>query len=159
MLVIFEGADGCGKSTLIKKLSKLYGWKTMVAERYDKNTFEDYYCAATCKEIILCDRSPISDIAYRLCDNLTRGPFDLYDIACILARNAKIVYCENENAFNNAMVRGEDLITDKNHHEKICKMYEIVISILEKFTNVPICKYDWSKDEDLSKVIKFIKEV
>lgn len=159
MLVIFEGVDGSGKTTAIQKIREQTNYNTMKALRHDTNTFADYFDAATSDDITLCDRSPISDIVYRLCDTAEVGAFNLFDIAFLFDRGkVKIVYCDTEQSYVDAINRGEDFVTLKSHHDELRQLYRIVITILKKFTKVSICNFDWTKN-DLSKVIKFIKEV
>lgn len=156
MLVIIEGADGTGKTTLVEKL-KSEGY---VSVCIPKNTFCIY---SVYKQLIynstatnfVIDRSFITDIVYRLV--LDGQPsFNLYEISCLLSENMKIIYCTNDNSFNYAKERGENLICKRETHDKICKVYEYVMKFISIFADKKILKYDFEKT-NFEDVLRFIK--
>lgn len=159
MLVIFEGADGSGKSTLIKQLSEVFNFRTMQVPRYDVEAFHKYSVALMTDDIILCDRSFLSDLVYRLCDDEKPDNMTLYHMLKILkSENCKIVYCKTDTQFDDSIARGETNITSKNKSKQISKTYDLIFAMLEKFTTTSICNYNWQKDVP-SKIYNFIKEV
>lgn len=157
MLIIFEGADGSGKTTLIKQLNTCIICELTQDIRYEIGSYIKYFNMCINDEIYLCDRSFLSDLVYRLCDDQKPDYMKLDDMVKILKQNTKIVYCETDYQFDDSIERGEDNITDRAKANEIRKVYNIVISMLEKFTDVPIYRYNWYKD-DVSNVIEFIKK-
>lgn len=156
MLIIIEGADGTGKTTLVEKLRS----EGYVSVCIPKNTFCIY---SVYKQLIynstatnfVIDRSFITDIVYRLV--LDGQPsFNLYEISCLLSENMKIIYCTNDNSFNYAKERGENLICKRETHDKICKVYEYVMKFISIFADKKILKYDFEKT-NFEDVLRFIK--
>ena len=156
MLVIIEGADGTGKTTLVEKLLS----EGYVSVCIPKNTFCIYnvykqliYNSTATNFVI--DRSFITDVVYRLV--LGGQPnFNLYEISCLLSENMKIIYCANDNSFNYAKERGENLICKRETHDKICKVYEYVMKFISIFADKKILKYDFEKT-NFEDVLRFIK--
>ena len=156
MLVIIEGADGTGKTTLVEKLRS----EGYVSVCIPKNTFCIYnvykqliYNSTATNFVI--DRSFITDIVYRLVLDGQPG-FNLYEISCLLSENMKIIYCTNDNSFNYAKERGENLICKRETHDKICKVYEYVMKFISIFADKKILKYDFEKT-NFEDVLRFIK--
>lgn len=153
MLVILEGVDGSGKTTLIEILKSVMKCKVLTGY-WD---CDECVKAAKSSEIYLSDRSPITDIVYRLCDGGERRNLDLFCLTKILSEKSKVIYCNTDSSYEDAMARGEDNITDKTLHERIRTMYDVIITMFEKFQDVPVYKFNW-KTCDTNDVIKFIKE-
>lgn len=164
MLIIVEGVDGTGKSTLCNKLQENLNCALVTPPgAYEEHAYS-YWCGiidTLINRLAICDRSFLSDLVYRLTDDRAVGTLSLLEMVLLLQRNksVKIVHCKNEKAFLYAMERGEDNIVSKSLHDSISKNYETVFNILSKFTNVPIIEYDFTKDNDFDKVLNFIKEV
>lgn len=155
MLVILEGGDGSGKTTLFKSLLKQGGIQGNIS-RNDDMAYERYIGYHITKDIIVCDRSFITDLVYRLNDDKEPEQMDLYLMADILtSRPTVIVHCETDTSFEDGMKRGEDNITDKLLADKIKDTYRIVMKMISKFTNAFVIKYDWHTD-DVNEVIRFI---
>lgn len=157
MLVIIEGADGTGKTTLVEKLRS----EGYVSVCIPKNTpcifgvYKQLIYNSKATDFVI-DRSFITDIVYRLV--LDGQPsFNLNAIACLLSEDMKIIYCTNDNSFNYAKERGEDLICERETHNKICKVYEYVMKCISIFANKKILKYDFEK-MNFEDVLKFIKQ-
>lgn len=156
MLIFIEGVDGSGKSTLINKLcdGDLIDAKVDV-KRSCRNFTEYYRELSRLKGNIIFDRCFISELIYRIEDG-KKTTLNLMDILNSVQGLCKIVYCSNRRAYENAILRGEDNITDPDRHELISNAYDLFMNIIEKFTNIPICRYDFEFD-DVSSVINFIK--
>ena len=156
MLIIIEGADGTGKTKLVEKL-RAEGYISVCIPKNTPRIYEVY------KQLIhnstvtnfVIDRSFITDIVYRLV--LDGQPsFNLSEIAFLLSENMKIIYCTNDNAFDYAKERGENLICDRETHNKICKVYEYVMKCISIFANKKILIYDFEKT-NFEDVLTFIK--
>ena len=156
MLVIIEGADGTGKTTLVEKL-RSEGYVSICIPKNTSCIYGVYmqliYNSKSTDFVI--DRSFITDIVYRLV--LDGQPsFNLNEIVCLLSGDMKIIYCTNDNSFNYAKERGENLICKKETNDKICKVYEYVMKFISIFADKKILKYDFEKT-NFEDVLRFIK--
>ena len=128
MIVIVEGVDGSGKSTLCKQLSDrkydqavINGGNTEF-ERY-KNLKSSYK-----NDVVILDRSFITDLVYRSIDKKSRRGMDLYEICNICKSDVKIIYCNSGSEFEDSMTRGENIVTTSELSNKIKNCYDIIES-------------------------------
>ena len=156
MLILIEGADGSGKSTLCKNL-KNEKYNVTFIPRDTKNIYKAYKkCLKQSKhKIVFIDRSYITDIVYRLARRDCKPSFTNKQIESLL-HNTKIVYCKSDEAYNCAIKRGENNITNKLLHNKICKIYDYIMYYIKVFANVEVMNYDWHR-MSVDNVIKFIE--
>lgn len=157
MIVILEGGDGSGKTTLCRQLQELGAYKVDI-KRYTKNAF---YLWSELKSkhgntLIVTDRSFISDLVYRLQDDVTPDNMNLLQMCITLRSGVKVILCETDTSFEDSMARGEDNITNKEQAEHIKKIYNLVTTMFEKFLDVPVYKYNW-KTQSIDDVIDFIR--
>ena len=157
MLVLLEGVDGTGKTTLLKELLDR-GFCCKRTFRHDNNDARPFYKCSHSSEIVVLDRSFISDMVYRMVDNLWAEDLSMHDAAEVLDGDVKIIHCVNSNHYEDAMKRGEDNITDKTLSDKIAFIYEIFMTYFNKYTNAKVFKYDYHCNT-VDDVIDFIKEV
>lgn len=158
MIVYFEGVDGSGKSIIIRKLQEQFGYDVVACpyRRINKRTeYEDWKRFASKYEnkIILCDRSFISEFVYRLIDD--DETFLTLKFFAELLTNCKIVHCTSSTSFTDAQERGEDNIVTFEQHKRIEQVYFDTMSMINKFTKIPILTFDWH-NQNTSDVIKFI---
>ena len=154
MIILIEGVDGSGKSTLCKQLT-LEGYiLTDVPQGVHQS--EEYRGKAVSDNIYICDRSFISDLVYRLEDGKPRRGMDIYSMVKVLSEGVKVIFCHTDTSYEDSMARGEDNITDKSRNLAINHLYNIVYRLLKIFANVPVIDYNW-KTDDISDVIKFIE--
>lgn len=158
MIVYFEGVDGSGKSTIIKKLQEEFGYDVVTPSQSMYNKFQEYvawehFASDYENKIILCDRSFISEFVYRLVDN--QATFLTLELLAKLLTNCKIVHCTSSTAFTDAQERGEDNIVTFEQHKRIEQLYFDTMSIINKFTKIPILSFDWH-NQNILDVIKFI---
>lgn len=165
MLILVEGADGTGKSTLINQLkhiekmlfisgkdvprdfpgqSDIWHWESMNA--------------LTNKSKVLFDRSYLSELVYRSVLKDKKPTISLQDIIHLLQYVGTIIYCKTNNSFDLAQKRGEDYITSERVHNKIVKMYDNVIDIIKTFNLCNVIEYDFSK-ENVEDVINKINNL
>lgn len=162
MLIFVEGPDGSGKTTLCERLvkEKIVDVQAhvvhMAPNQRDWYWYMNQY-SQHCDYKVLFDRCFLSDIPYRLWDKGVTEGMSMEDMLEILKAECKIIYCNNRNAYEDATVRGESFITDSKSHKSITDSYEFLITLLEKFTNIPILRYD-RYNTDFSDVIKFIEK-
>lgn len=142
MIVFVEGADGAGKTTLVKQLGKYYPTITVPrsADNLDLWVNLDVY---TMNYHLVTDRSPISDYAYRLMDG-EEGKYSMSQLLNLLKGN-KVIYCRTPTQWEDAMARGEDNITDPSNAAIIDATYEFLMKLLNK-EGVEIIEYNWKKD-------------
>ena len=157
MLILVEGADGSGKTTLVNQLSEYFPTLRINRGYVDVKKF---YAKLTCmKEDVVLDRSFITDIVYRLAldDNEKTDGIDISYIDFIL-RDSLIIYCKTITQYDDAMHRGEDNITDLKTAQKISRYYDAVMKFINTRTDAHVLTYDWHLDtpEDLVSTIKDI---
>lgn len=135
MLVIFEGADGSGKSCLIKKMLELNSSYVQVESpsRTSPTLVQDW---ERIKELsktqtVLVDRSCLTELVYR---SVLKDHSLNMSIAEILnsidTPNTVIVYCESNTSFEDSMTRGEDYITDSDVHKLLQYNYGQLMELL-----------------------------
>lgn len=158
MVIILEGPDGSGKTTLAKALMCHKACDAVLnIKRGGEHQLAMWKTLFGSAAIFVTDRSFISDLVYRLWDHEERDQLTLLQMCNLLIGPCKIIYCTNANSYANSIKRGEDLIVDEKSHEIIRRNYEIIMEMFEKFASVPIMRYDFANN-DISEVIKFIKE-
>ena len=157
MLLLLEGVDGTGKTTLLKELLDR-GFCCKRTFRHDNKDAKPFYKYSQSKGIVVLDRSFISDMVYRMVDNLCAEDLSMHDASEVLDGDVKIIHCVNNNHYEDAMKRGEDNITDKTLSDKIAFIYEIFMTYFSKYTNAKVFKYDYHCNT-VDDVIDFIKEV
>lgn len=148
MLIIIEGVDGSGKSILAKKLEKQTGYKLLpvIPIKHNHEVVWEFYINDN-ENIYITDRSFITDVVYRSFDDKGRN-FDPTNITkWLMSGKITIVHCETETSYEDSMIRGEDNITDREHHEKIKQMYHYYLKHVEEYLNSTVIKYDWRKDK------------
>lgn len=154
MIIFVEGADGSGKSTLVKTLSEQYPIVniTRKAEHINADLFVELMRMHT---DVVCERGPISDYVYRLLD----GDPSVYSLSRLLGilKNSVVIYCRTDTQYKDSINRGEDLITDKKEAEKLKNTYDVMMSIFAR-EGVKLRTYNWKKDKP-EDITKFIKEV
>lgn len=157
MLVLVEGVDGSGKTTLVRKLfEKGYCCKRVF--RNGNAEARKFYNYAYRDGIVVLDRSFISDYVYRQTDLQPREDLDLEQIGNILNGDVIIIHCVNQYHYLDAMERGETNITDRETSDWIASLYCDAMKVFALFTNAKVFPFDYH-DTTADEVDKFIKEV
>lgn len=166
MLVIFEGIDGSGKSTIIKKLKERFGWEEVIwpGKQKDPSDFVkmvDEFRSMHCNEIhgnkvYLMDRGGVGEILYGTLENrLGNYSPSIYNTLFDLWKNCVFVICSNEEAHKNAITRGEDGIAkNKDIHFILSRAYEHDIRYL--LPTIDTIDYDYSQPQAFEKLAKQI---
>lgn len=167
MLIILEGPDGSGKSTLCKSLCENLNFKNVVPPiRTIGNQYNIWYnliyglCISD--EYYVMDRCFLSELIYRSIKKDFSANISFTDISELLklfGSNSRLhlVFCENNNAYNFAMNRGEDYVTNKGQHQDITNAYKFLKNVLTVFTTISIITYDFEKD-NVDKIRRLLNE-
>lgn len=157
MLVIVEGIDGSGKTTLCNNL-KTRGCEVIRKSRDDRNfSLAEMHSYAVTDKIIVLDRAILTPWAYRIFDGakLDAGDYCFSEALAILL-NAKVIYCNNSNAYHWSMQRGETNITNFDDSERLRNIYDVIIGTIKLYNLSTVFEYDFEKDS-VEDVIKFIQ--
>lgn len=154
MIIFVEGCDGSGKSTLIKQLSERY--PVMRIPRYAETaSLWKRVLTLGRNETILMDRSPLTELIYRTWEN-NESKFGYFNVLQWIGKG-KLIYCRTNTSFDDAINRGEDLVTRREDAAKLQNLYDTFIQAM-KTDGVKILHYNW-QENCLDDVIKFIEEV
>ena len=145
MLIILEGADGSGKTTLRQKFADM-GYITKACVPHEQIDWQEIWNAADTLDIVL-DRSWISDAVYRTVQRDVK-PWDapLQQVINLFDSNTVIVYCKTKTQYKDSMLRGEDNITDVGMAKKISTFYDDFLHFISVFTDAKVIKFDWQND-------------
>lgn len=154
MLVILEGVDGSGKTTLCNQLKEKGFIVEPPVDRLEQFPYSKWFQLSQKRDITIVDRSFITELVYRTIDGKPTGKMTLKEM-CDVLQFCKIVLCETDSAFEDSMLRGEDNITNEKTSKQIQRTYQIITTMLSKFTSVKTFTYDW-KHQTVDEVINFI---
>lgn len=156
MIVILEGVDGSGKSTLCNTLVENgYGKIDIESGNYEFDNWADAINKHF-NDVVISDRSFITDLAYRIFDDSARRGMDLRQMCSILASDVIVIHLESGTEYDDAIKRGEDNITDIISHTRIKFIYRDVMTMLKRFAGARIMKYNWRTDNVVD-IINFIE--
>lgn len=175
MIVILEGPDGSGKSTLT---NNLYSYFSKIIEtdkdgesrvetrpgRIKKTKDElmiELERMANSKKLYLLDRSPISDIVYRVFDDY-QPVFSLKDLMSFINRNISrvfIIRCRVDDSYNIMRKRGDDNPVALYRYDEICKVYQIIFDAISSITSIRTFDFTKSCKNDLFiEIVEWIEE-
>lgn len=154
VLILLEGVDGSGKTTLCNQLKEKGIPVVPPVNRLCKHPYYEWIKLGAENQVSIVDRSFITELVYRIVDGKNAGTMRLDDMCKILSF-CKIVLCETDTSFEDSMARGEDNVTDKEQAEQIRYIYDIITKMFLKFLKVPVYKYNW-KHQTVDDVLKFI---
>lgn len=148
MIIIIEGPDGSGKTTLAETLSRQTGFpvvhRTQPKSEEEKAKMMDGYVDAIKKgKNIIFDRCWYSEMAYGpiMRDKSVISYPEMYELEQLLTkRGALIIYCidKPETLWYRCSKRGEDYITDYDTFVSICKEFDKIMSIPHR---IPVVRY------------------
>lgn len=133
MIIVIEGADGTGKSTLANSLAKSLGCEVMHRTHITdtpKSTLVDTYRKLLLdykdKNLIL-DRAWYSEMCYgpvfRGCSHVSVE--QMYALEELLhALGGFVIYCHYSKSYELSQARGEDYVTSRAAHDAVCELYK-----------------------------------
>lgn len=148
MIIILEGPDGGGKTTLAAQLSNQTGYP-IVRRGYPKTNEEKQQMLQEYIDIIkkgknvIFDRSWYSEIVYGPImrdDSVITYPA-MYELERLLAKaGAIVIYCTGakNTLWKRCQKRGEDYIVSRDIFDSICDAYDEVMDMPHY---IPILKY------------------
>lgn len=177
MLVIFEGPDGSGKTTLQNKvyevMIKYSNTLKVVANgealipthpksevRVNKRElYKQLKRMITAKDTLyLVNRGPISDIIYRVFDNylsVSTLP-ELIEFIKKYERQLIIVYCHSKVAEQKMLERGDENPIAIDKHKEISRVYDIVMSVISSNMKYNFKHFDMTRKNDKERIISDI---
>lgn len=163
MILLIEGPDGTGKSTLIRKLlERLNNARQFTGVPSDWPMQKEYwdsfmYNVNDEQTIAIIDRCFISELVYRSIKNDKPCNISASEALELLNKSyVKIIYCHTDNAYEFAKLRGEDYVKTSEEANEIENMYKYLMLLFKKFNVAKIIEFDWQKD-DLKTLINEIK--
>ena len=153
MLIIVEGPDGSGKTTLVNEINKkgiakkIYGTHKDMPNQYSLWFNLMYKCVNDKRNNYIIDRCFLSDWAYRISMNDGKPYITLEEITELLKiPNVIYIFCDTDNAYELSQIRGDEYVNDKFKHSKLRNVYNFIKTTIEKFCNIKCIKYDLKKD-------------
>lgn len=156
-LIVIEGPDGAGKSTLIEKLAKDFGYTVYRsggpkdAETMVKVLREMAVLAFDKTTTYICDRAPwVSELIYsKALGRATVLPADAFLMCYSFPQ--RIIYCSLEDSETMLKNMSREFKAHKpaehtagviQSHENICRLYDNLIDEIEN-VGIDIYGYDW----------------
>jgi thymidylate kinase len=154
MIIVLEGPDGAGKTTLATKLVASTGWrlKHYSAPQSDEEAaqMKGMYLQdmRMCRNAIF-DRSWYSDMAY---GPVMRGKavisaVDMYELErALMKQGGLVVYCTAPvpKLWQRCKLRGETYLTEEQQLQAIVDNYNNVFNIMPHI--VPVTRYEYNED-------------
>lgn len=152
MIIIVEGPDGGGKSTLAQTISRQTGYT--IEHRSKPQTEEEkalmmgeYVQLAKSGRNVILDRCWYSEMVYGkvMRDQSYIDYPQMYELERLLAKNgALIIYCTGPKAalWKRCTSRGEDYITCRDDFTAICEEYD---KLMEVPHYIPVVKYEYKE--------------
>lgn len=152
MIIILEGPDGSGKTTLAQQLSRQTGYPIIhrsqpKTEEEKKNMMGEYLQTIRSNKNAIFDRCWYSEMAYGpvMRDKTVITYPEMYSLERMLAKSgALIVYCTGSEPtlWMRCTKRGEDYITSRDKFKAIYSNYE---EIMNAPHYVPVVRYEYKE--------------
>lgn len=150
MIIIIEGPDGSGKTTLAEKLSRQTGYpiihRTQPKTDEEKKLMMDEYLQAILSgKNMIFDRCWYSEMAYGpvMRDSSVISYPEMYELEEHLTRRgAIIIYATGPRAalWQRCQKRGEDYITSRDDFNAICENFDKIMRVPH---HIPVVRYEY----------------
>lgn len=177
MIILFEGPDGSGKSTLnaaITEMLQKNGHQVINSAREiwceDKPTsprrvtepmmFKYLKTMVKDKQFYMYERGPISDNIYRVFDNYSPVT-TINKFINFLAENEKqvfVIYCRTDLAEKKMLERGDENPVAIEKHKELTKIYDIVMRFVKEKFKYNFIRFDYSKRGSMKEVLDKIEQ-
>jgi thymidylate kinase len=150
MIIILEGPDGSGKTTLANKIKDQTGFMLLHrSHQTDSNAeslFDEYAQVIKAGKNCIMDRGWYSEMVY---GPVMRGGSaitypQMYELERMLAKNgALIIHCTAPEAtlWKRCLKRGEDYVTKKDTFHAICNGFDTLMMDVPHY--VPVLTYEY----------------
>lgn len=150
MIIILEGPDGSGKTTLANKIKDQTGFMLLHrSHQTDSNAeslFDEYAQVIKAGKNCIMDRGWYSEMVY---GPVMRGASaitypQMYELERLLAKNgALIIHCTAPEAtlWKRCLRRGEDYVTKKDTFHEICNGFDVLMGDVPHY--VPVLTYEY----------------
>lgn len=150
MVIIIEGPDGSGKTTLANKIAKQTGYILLhrtqpKSEEEKKNMMTEYLQVIKAGKNVVMDRCWYSEMVYGpvMRDNSVISYPEMYELEKLLCRKGGlIIYCTDKPdvLWRRCQERGEEYIKDISTHTKICEGFDELMGVPHL---IPVVKYGY----------------
>lgn len=151
MIIIIEGPDGAGKSTLASKIKEQTGYMLMhrsqpKTEEDKKRMMDEYVQVIKAGKNCIFDRCWYSEMVYGpvMRDVSIISYPQMYELERLLAKNgALIIHCTapEQTLWKRCLRRGEDYITERETFSKICNGFDALMYDVPHY--VPVLTYEY----------------
>lgn len=156
MIILVEGNEGTGKTTLINELVKNHSIIAVKISKECENLYDFYDYLLNSPHLFVLDRGFVTDLVYRIWDK-GKGQVNLHQLSNLFVKDkVKIIFCYHRNSYENSIKRGEDVIKTQKEHNLISTLFGNVRTILHSFTEVETFDYNYEY-QSVDDVINFIK--
>jgi thymidylate kinase len=152
MIIIIEGPDGSGKTTLAEQLSRQTGYPILhrshpKTEEEKKLMMGEYLQAIKGNKNFIFDRCWYSEMAYGpvMRDDSVISYPQMYELERQLAKSgAVVIYCTGPEAalWMRCQRRGEEYIICRDNFKAIYNNYEDIMSVPHY---IPVVKYEYKE--------------
>ena len=150
MIIIIEGPDGSGKTTLANKIKDQTGYillhRSHETDAGAASLFEEYAQVIKAGKNCIMDRSWYSEMVYGpvMRDGSDISFHQMYELERLLAKNgALVIHCTAPEAtlWKRCLKRGEDYVTTKDAFHKICNDFDALMYDVPHY--VPVLTYEY----------------
>jgi thymidylate kinase len=152
MRIIVEGADGTGKTTLVKELAKKYNLDSLNINRYDPNNF-NFYLETLKKTNVIFDRHFIGEMIYPSIFN-RKGNLKRKDFEWLLD------YCKENDIKIIILYKEKNVLKKRQKLNEYPEVLNNILKINEKFIEIahnyeiPLIDTEYEKIEDICEFIE-----
>lgn len=150
MIIIIEGPDGSGKTTLANKIKEQTGYMLLHrSHQTDANAeslFDEYVQVIKAGKNCIMDRGWYSEMVY---GPVMRGVSiitypQMYELERLLAKNgALLIHCTapEQTLWKRCLKRGEDYVTKREAFSKICSGFDALMYDVPHY--IPVLTYEY----------------